>query len=194
MASPSYSGIHSEMGVHVCYEFIANRNSIVSTVTWLQAGQWPLWFSAETGDFSLFQNIQTSSEAHPASCSMGTGGSFMEVERLGHAATYLHVLLTLGMSIAIPLLLLYMFMASARIFFLTIHYLKRYSLYILHCHHVYNRCLTTDVSQTIFHYVYVDCLHTRFCTSRFNSLLVCELTTLMTAGNSCTLYPHGEHV
>ena len=163
-------------------------------MTGLQAGQWPLWFSAETGDFSLFQNIQTSSEAHPASCSMDTGGSFTEVEWLGHAATHLHVLLTLGMSRAIHLFILYVFMPSARIFFLTIHYLKRYSLYILHCHHAHNRCLTTDVSQTIYHYVYVVCLHTKFCMSRSNSLLICELLKLMTVGNSCTLYPHGEHI
>jgi len=51
--------------------------------------------------------------------------SFTEVERLGHAATHLHVLLTLGMSRAVPLIILYVFMDSARIFFLTIHYLKR---------------------------------------------------------------------
>jgi hypothetical protein len=135
----------------------------------------------ETSVFS--KTFRPALEAHPASCSMGTGGSFPEVERLGHAATHLHVLLTLGMSTVIPLPLEYVFMACVRTLFLTIHYLKRHSLYIMHCHHVYNCCLNNDVSQTVFHYVYVVCLHARFCMSRSNSPLVCELFKLKTAGN-----------
>lgn len=90
---------------------------MISTVTRLQAAQCPLYFSAETGDFNLFQNIQTSSEAHPAACSMRTGSSFLEVQQLRHAATHIHALLTLGMGAVIHLLLLDAFMACAGTFF-----------------------------------------------------------------------------
>jgi hypothetical protein len=34
-------------------------------------------FPAETTDFSLLHNVQTSSEAHLASCTMGTRGSLL---------------------------------------------------------------------------------------------------------------------
>jgi hypothetical protein len=72
---------------------------------------------ADTGDFSFSQNIQTTPEPHLASCSMGIRGSFPEVEWLGCAGTNLHVLLILGMRIAIPLLHLYVFIASSKTFF-----------------------------------------------------------------------------
>jgi hypothetical protein len=44
----------------------------------LQATDWTIevWYSAETGDFSSNLRVQTGSGAHPASCTMGTGGSF----------------------------------------------------------------------------------------------------------------------
>jgi hypothetical protein len=38
------------------------------------AGQFEVETPAHAGDFSLLQNIQACSEAHPASYSMGTGG------------------------------------------------------------------------------------------------------------------------
>jgi hypothetical protein len=41
--------------------------------TRIRAGRSGVWISARTRDFSLLRNVQTSSEAHPASCSTGTG-------------------------------------------------------------------------------------------------------------------------
>jgi hypothetical protein len=45
-------------------------------------------FLAETGNFSLFNRVQTGSGAHPASYPMGTGGSFLWVKRPGREADH----------------------------------------------------------------------------------------------------------
>jgi hypothetical protein len=47
-------------------------DSLVGIITRLQAGQSEVQFLAEPRDFSLFQSIQTSSGAQPASYAMST--------------------------------------------------------------------------------------------------------------------------
>jgi hypothetical protein len=37
---------------------------------------WQVWFMEEAKDFSSNLCVQTGSKAHPASCTMGTGGPF----------------------------------------------------------------------------------------------------------------------
>jgi hypothetical protein len=46
--------------------------NIVSTIEWTTGVRSP----AETNDYSSSLCVQTGSEAHPASCTMGTGGPF----------------------------------------------------------------------------------------------------------------------
>jgi len=41
-----------------------------------------------TGFLSLRYRVQTGSVAHPASCPMGTGGSYLGVKRPGHEADH----------------------------------------------------------------------------------------------------------
>jgi hypothetical protein len=52
----------SSVGIAIGYRLV-NRVSVVR-------------FPAEAGNFSLHHRVQTVSGAHPASCPMGTGGSF----------------------------------------------------------------------------------------------------------------------
>jgi hypothetical protein len=40
-------------------------------------------FSAGARNFSFLRNVQTSSEAHPSSCSVELGGSFLGIEAAG---------------------------------------------------------------------------------------------------------------
>ena len=71
-----------------CY--FQSWNSIGGIVTRLWAGQQETTIQhfARTRDFSLFQNIQTSSEAHPASYSSGTRSSLQGVWQPQHEANH----------------------------------------------------------------------------------------------------------
>ena len=55
---------------------IGSVDSMVSTAARLRVRLPGVQIPAEARDLSLFQNIQTSPGAHPASYSMGTGGFF----------------------------------------------------------------------------------------------------------------------
>jgi hypothetical protein len=44
--------------------------------------------SARAGDFSLLHSLQTGIWAYSASCSVGTGGCFLEIKRPGHEADH----------------------------------------------------------------------------------------------------------
>jgi hypothetical protein len=77
---------------------------------------------------SVFQNIQTGSGAHPASCSMGTGFFPGGEAAVGVMLTsHLQLVPRLRMNGAIPLLPLYAFMAwtGEELPLLTLHLLKR---------------------------------------------------------------------
>jgi len=56
-----------------------NRENVVDTVTGLRAGQSKVQISA--GKSTFRQNAKSDSGAHPASYSIGTGGSFLGVKR-----------------------------------------------------------------------------------------------------------------
>jgi hypothetical protein len=60
--------------------------------------------------FSLLQNVQTSSGAHPASSSIATGVLSLGVKQLGFEADHLHLMPRLRMRGAIPPLLINVFM------------------------------------------------------------------------------------
>jgi hypothetical protein len=59
-------------------------NSSVGIVTRVQAGQSRVQVPAGVREFPLLQNVQTSSEAHPISYSMGTRGSLPGGKAVGH--------------------------------------------------------------------------------------------------------------
>jgi hypothetical protein len=42
--------------------------------------------------FSILQNLQRSSETHPASCSVCTGGSFSGIKRRGHETVHRYLM------------------------------------------------------------------------------------------------------
>jgi hypothetical protein len=53
-----------------------SRGSSVTIMSWLRIGRLGVRSPAEAKDFSSNLCVQSGSEAHPASCSMGTGGPF----------------------------------------------------------------------------------------------------------------------
>jgi hypothetical protein len=61
---------------YVCHG--TSHNSSVGIATRLQAG-FRITFTVEARDFSLLHNVQTGSEAHPASYKMGTGDFSLRV-------------------------------------------------------------------------------------------------------------------
>jgi hypothetical protein len=52
----------------------------VDIVLRLGAGRFGVRFTAGAKTFSLLRNVQTACVAHPASCAVGTGRSFLEVK------------------------------------------------------------------------------------------------------------------
>jgi hypothetical protein len=63
---------------------IRNPNRVLGIVTRLQAGRSGFRIPIAARDFSPLQNVQTGSEAHPASCLRSTGVLPREIKRSGH--------------------------------------------------------------------------------------------------------------
>jgi len=91
-----------------CY--FQSWDSISGTVTRLWAGyqETTIQHLARTRDFSLFQNVQTSSEVHPASYLSGTRSSLQSHSM--RLTTHHHLVLRLRMHEAVPLHPRYAFM------------------------------------------------------------------------------------
>jgi hypothetical protein len=90
------------------------QDNIVSIVTSIQAGQSGIWIPVGARDFPLLQNVRTrSGTPPPASCSMGTCGSFCrgESRRSKKLTTNLHLVTRLRLSGGISPLPFYAFMA-----------------------------------------------------------------------------------
>jgi hypothetical protein len=94
---------------HICR---FRQENVISSVNRLQAGQFGVWIPAGTRDLPLLQNVQNGFGAHPSSYSMDTGilscqysGQYMKL------IIHFCLVLRLKMSVAIPLFVLYAFMA-----------------------------------------------------------------------------------
>ena len=70
-------------------------------------------------DFCLLQSDQTDSTLHPTSYTMGTADSFPEGKAMGREVSHSHLIPTLRMGGAIPLLSLYAYIACTRTFTFT---------------------------------------------------------------------------
>ena len=91
---------------------VRSRGSSVGVVTSLRAGRSGVWIPAEASDLSLIHNMQNSSGADPASCSVGAGGyPRRERSRIMRVTCRLRLVSKLWMSGAIHPLPQYSFMA-----------------------------------------------------------------------------------
>ena len=59
-------------------------------VTWLRTKRSGVWIPAEAKDYSVLQNVRTSSRTNPAFFSKGTGGLTMGIKRPGCYANRLY--------------------------------------------------------------------------------------------------------
>jgi len=91
--------------------YTGSYDNIIVIVTRLWVGQCSIPFAVAARDFSLIQNIQSSSGLHVVSYSLSTGTSFPRGEAGYEADHAFCVQPTLRMSGAIPLLPICAFMA-----------------------------------------------------------------------------------